>query len=144
MPHQRTGRSAVTFFLLVSLLFIALEPAFSSAAASNVTPSQADYLSALSAADHLLQAWQSSDAENGMSLLTSHAKKAASTELIERFFSNDGPSAYEIERPKMLARGRYAFPIVLMTLRKNRVHRQFSNIIVLNTGGNDWAVDKLP
>lgn len=105
---------------------------------------QADYLSALSAADHFLQAWQSEDAENGTSLLTTHAKTTASTEIVERFFSSAAPSAFEIERGKMLRRGHYEFPIVLMTEDHNRVHRQFSSIVVLNTGGNDWAIDKLP
>lgn len=142
MSHRGTGHSAAAFFLLVCLLLV--ESAYPAGATRKGAPSPADYLSALSAANHFLQAWQSSDAENGVSLLTSRAKKAASTEIIEQFFSNDGPSAYEIERGKRLARGRYEFPVVLMTFRKNRVHRQFSNIIVLNTGGNDWAVDKLP
>jgi hypothetical protein len=138
------GNNALAFCLLVSLLLTVLASPYSAQATPNATPSQSDYLSALSAADHFLQAWQSSDAENGMSLLTGRAKKAASTEIIEQFFSNDAPSAYEIERGKILSRGRYGFPVLLMTTRRNRVHRQFSNIVVLNTGGNDWAIDKLP
>lgn len=105
---------------------------------------QADYLAALSAADHFLQAWQSGDAENGTSLLTSHAKTVASAEIVEKFFSSAAPSAYEIESGKMLRRGHYQFPVVLMTAMHKRVHRQFSSIIVLNTAGNDWAIDKLP
>jgi hypothetical protein len=116
-----------------------------SAAATHSAPAlQPDYLSALSAVDHFLQAWQSGDAENGMALLTSHAKKATTTEIVEKFFSTETPSGYEIERGKMLKRGRYEFPIVLVTSKNNRVHRQFSSIIVLNTGGDDWAIDKLP
>jgi hypothetical protein len=112
-------------------------------ATHSATAPQTDYLSALSAVDHFLQAWQSGDAENGIALLTSHAKQAATTEIVEKFFSTETSSAYEIERGKMLKRGRYEFPIVLMTSRNNRVHRQFSRIVVLNTGGNDWAIDKL-
>jgi hypothetical protein len=54
------------------------------------------YSPALAAADHLLQAWQSGDVENGMALLTSHAKEAATTDVVEQFFSNARPSAYEI------------------------------------------------
>ncbi len=79
-----------------------------------------------------------------MALLTSHAKKGATTEILEKFFSNETPSAYEIERGKMLKRGRYQFPVVLIISRNNHIHRQFSSIVVLNTGGNDWAIDKLP
>jgi hypothetical protein len=106
----------------------------------------AGYVAALAAADHLLQAWQSGDVENGMSLLTSHAKEAATTELVERFFSNPGPSAYEIGRGKLVKPGRYEFPVVLVSGDLKRAHprRRFSSIVVVNTGNNDWAVDKLP
>jgi hypothetical protein len=145
MLHGERRRSAAAIFLLlVSLLLLARQSAYS-AAASRLLPSlQPDYLSALSSADHFLQAWQSGDTENGMSLLTSHAKHAVNTEIVEGFFSNEAPSAYEIDRGKMLSRGRYEFPVMLMTTKHNRIHRQFSSIIVLNTGGNDWAIDKLP
>jgi hypothetical protein len=104
------------------------------------------YVPALAAADHLLQAWQSGDVENGMVLLTSHAKEAATTEVVEQFFSNPGASAYEIGRGKLLKRGRYEFPVVLVTNDSKKLHarRRFSSIVVVNTGNNDWAVDKLP
>jgi len=103
-----------------------------------------DYILALSAVDHFLQAWQLGDAEHGVALLTSHAKKTTTTENVEQFFSSEAPSAYEIERGKRLSRGRYEFPVVLMILKNNRIRRQFSTIVVLDTGGNEWAIDKLP
>jgi len=103
------------------------------------------YVPALAAADHFLQAWQSGDTENGVALLTSHAKEAATTDAIDRFFSNSTPSAYEIGRGKLLKRGRYEFPVVLAGASKNNhSRRRFSSIIVLHSGNNDWAVDKLP
>jgi hypothetical protein len=104
------------------------------------------YVPALAAADHLLQAWQSGDVENGMALLTSHAKEKATAEILERFFFNSGPSAYEVARGKLLKRGRYEFAVVLVTGASKNIHtrRRFSSIIVVNTGNNDWAVDKLP
>jgi hypothetical protein len=104
------------------------------------------YASALAAADHLLQAWQSGDVENGMVLLTSHAKEAATTEVVEQFFSNPAASAYEIGRGKLAKRGRYEFPVVLVTSDSQKQHarRKFTSIVVVNTGNNDWAVDKLP
>jgi len=102
------------------------------------------YISALAAADHLLQAWQSGDVENGMSLLTRHAKDSASTDVVEQFFSNPVPSAYEIGHGKLVKRGRYEFPVVLVTGDSKTLHRRFSSIFVVNTGNNDWAVDKLP
>ncbi|HEY1658961.1 MAG TPA: hypothetical protein VGG14_11485 [Candidatus Sulfotelmatobacter sp.] len=145
MSYRETGgTAAVISSLLVSLLLVAQQSAYSATAAPPVPASLPDYLSALSAADHFLQAWQAGDTENGMSLLTSHAKKAVTTEIVEEFFSNEPPAAYEIEHGKVLSRGRYEFPVVLMTAKHNRIHRQFSSIIVLDTGGNDWAIDKLP
>jgi hypothetical protein len=62
------------------------------------------YVAALAAADHFLQAWQAGDSENGMALLTSHAKDTATTDTIDRFFSNSAPMAYEIGRGKLLKR----------------------------------------
>jgi hypothetical protein len=104
-----------------------------------------DYASALAAADHFLQAWQSADPENGIALLTSRCKQEASTDAIEKFFSNPAPSAFEIGRGKLLKPGRYQFPVVLLdTSKTNHSRRRFSSIIVLHSGGNDWAIDKLP
>jgi hypothetical protein len=102
------------------------------------------YVSALGAVDRFLQAWQSGDAENGLALLTSHAKEKATTDVIEKFFSNSSPSAYEIGRGKLLKRGRYEFPVVLVGISKNHAHRRFSSIVIVDTGRNDWAVDTLP
>jgi hypothetical protein len=104
------------------------------------------YVSALTAVDRLLQAWQSGDIENGMALLSTHAKEAATTDAVEGFFSNAGASAYEIGRGKMVRRGRYEFPVVLIAGTSKSAHfrRRFSIIVVVNAGNNDWAVDKLP
>ena len=110
------------------------------------TPASSDsgYVRALAAADHFLQAWQSGDLENGTALLSSHAKEAATTEGVERFFSNPGPSAYEIVRGKLVKRGRYEFPVALITGASKNSRRRFFSIVVVNTGDNDWAVDTLP
>jgi hypothetical protein len=104
----------------------------------------AGYVRALAAADHFLQAWQTGDIENGTALLSSHAKEVATTEGVEKFFSNPGPSAYEIVRGKLLKRGRYEFPVVLLSGAPKNSRRRFSSIVLVNTGDNDWAVDKLP
>ncbi len=92
------------------------------------------YVPALAAADRLLHAWQSGDAESGMVLLTTHAKQAATTEVV----------AYEIARGKLLKPGRYEFPVVLVLGGAKHPRRRFSSIVVVNTGNNGWAVDKLP
>ena len=81
-----------------------------------------------------------------MVLLTTHAKESASTDVVERSFSDPGPSAYEIARGKLLKPGRYEFPVVLVigSAKNPHTRRRFSSIVVVNTGDNDWAVDKLP
>lgn len=106
---------------------------------------EAGYVPALAAADHFLHAWQSGDIESGMVLLSSHAKQSARSEDVEKFFSNSNPSAYEIGHGKLLKRGRYEFPIVLISsTSKVQVRRRFLSIVIVDTGSNDWAVDKLP
>ncbi|MGA8503383.1 MAG: hypothetical protein WB683_17660 [Candidatus Sulfotelmatobacter sp.] len=116
------------------------------AAKTRASALDAGYVPALAAANHFLQAWQSGDVESGTALLSSHAKQAVTTDGVENFFSEHLPAAYEIERGKRLKRGRFEFPVVLVTetAGDTRVHRHFSSIIVVNTGNNDWAVDKLP
>ena len=108
------------------------------------------YAVALGAADHFLQAWQSGDIENGMVLLSAHVKETATSDMIEKFFSRADPAAYEIGRGKLLKRGRYEFPVVLISAassgasNNNRPRRRFSSLVMVDTGKNDWAVDKLP
>jgi hypothetical protein len=129
---------------LILCFSLPLSPlAAKTAPASAMDPS---YVAALAATDHFLQAWQSGDVENGMVLLTSHAKEAATTDVVDRFFSNAVPLAYEIGRGKLVKRGRYEFPVVLVSggSKSTRWRRRFSSIMVVDTGNNDWAVDKLP
>jgi hypothetical protein len=104
------------------------------------------YVPALGAADHFLQAWQSGDAESGMVLLSAHAKEMASSDAVAEFFSKPGPLAYEIDRGRLVKRGRYEFPVVLVSVSSTntQLHRRFSSIVLVNTGYNEWAVDKLP
>ena|SRR5579863_4322517 len=141
--------SALLLILLTSAMLTVSEPASAWAARPSVTVKAEQiltgYTSALLAANHFLQAWQSGDAGTGVALLTSRAKKAATSDGIERFFSSPEPLAYEIGRGK-LVHGRYEFPVVLVSVdaKNNQSRRRFSTIIVLHSGGNDWAVDKLP
>ncbi|MFY9949491.1 MAG: hypothetical protein WAK27_12410 [Candidatus Sulfotelmatobacter sp.] len=137
------------FLILLSILCFTFQSsevlAASGLASKKAAYLTTDYASALAAADHFLQAWQSADPENGIALLTSRTKQAASTDAIEKFFSNSALSAFEIGRGKLLAHGRYEFPVVLLdTSKTNHSRRRSSSIIVLHSGGNDWAIDKLP
>jgi hypothetical protein len=136
---------AFLFWLLLITLTLLFLPQVSSAKTKPAPALDPGYVPALAAANHLLQAWQSADAESGMILLTTHAKQAASTDGVERFFSDAGPSAYEINRGKLIKPGRYEFPVVLVLGgSKAQPRRRFSTIVVVNTGHNDWAIDKLP
>ena len=132
--------------VLLLLLWLAL-PLSPLAAKDRPAPAlDPEYLPALAAADHFLQAWQAGDLENGMVLLTAHAKNAANRDVVERFFSNPEASGYEINRGKAMRHGRYEFPVTLVTVpaKSVRARRRFSSVVVVNTGNNDWAVDKLP
>jgi hypothetical protein len=104
------------------------------------------YSVALAAADRFLQAWQSGDVENGMALLSTHARETATADVIEKFFSRSDPAAYEIGRGKLLKRGRFEFPVVLISGPSSniRARRRFTTLVVVDTGKNDWVVDKLP
>ena len=116
--------------------------------AKTVRPAALDssYISALAAADRYLQAWQSADMELGLALLSGHAKEIVTTDTLEKIFTAAGPLSYEIGRGKQRKRGRYEFPVVLVGPGPSGapVRRHFSNIAVVDTGNNDWAVDKLP
>jgi len=144
--RRLSGRRPAFPFQLLSLILGASLLLTPLAAKTRPAPAlDPGYVAALAAVDHFLQAWQSGDVENGMVLLTSNAKEKATTEVVESFLSNPAPSAYEIGRGKLMKDGRYEFPVVLVTISKNNhTRRRFSSIIVVNTGNNDWAVDKLP
>ena len=148
LSHRASPRKVAAISNLLLLVSLALSPLPLSAkshpaAAPSLDPS---YIYALAAADHFLQAWQSGDSEQGLVLLTSHAKQTSDPDAVEKFFSSSENSAYEIDRGKLLKRGRYEFPVVLVsgTSAKARARRRFSSIVVVNSGRNDWAVDKLP
>jgi len=101
------------------------------------------YVFALAAANRFLYAWQAGDLEAGMVLLSDGARHMQNPERFEEFFSAGDERAFEIVRGTG-SRGRYRFGIVLVTAQGAKVRRRFSEIIVVNTGKNDWAVDKLP
>ena len=157
MPHSKArhrlqeGPLGVPLRLTSSILCLFLSVplvVLPSTAKARPAPAQdPGYVAALAAADHFLQAWQSGDIGNGTALLTSHSKENATTDVLESFFDGSLLSAYEVGRGKLIKRGRYEFPVVLISTNEkgSRVRRRFSNVVVVDTGHNDdWAVDKLP
>jgi hypothetical protein len=148
-------RSRVLPLLVVTFAVTQISNPAGVLAASRMEPARSstlgsDYTSALATADRFLQAWQAGDAENGMVLLTGHAKAKISPDDLEAFFSAASPAAYEIARGKVIRRGRYQFPVLLLggqsspSASKGLPRRRVSSIVVLHTGNDDWAVDKLP
>ena len=107
------------------------------------TPTDPDYVFALATANRFLHAWQMGDLETGMVLLSDRIRHTQDPEKLEQFFSGDADRAFEITRGQG-NRGRYRFATVLVTAERSRVRRRLSEIIVVNTGKNDWVVDKLP
>jgi len=146
MNFMSASRStfAVLPILSFAILFSAPLWAATRTAPARTSAAGTDYIHALAAADRFLQAWQGEDVETGTVLLTSHAKARIDRDELDRLFTNSAPGAYEIERGKVLRRGCYEFPIVLLSGSAKKLKRHFSSIVVLNTGHNDWAVDKLP
>jgi hypothetical protein len=111
--------------------------------AQQAAASDPGYVFALAAANRFLHAWQIGDLETGTVLLSDHLRHSQNPEKFEQFFLGDADRAFEIARGTG-NRGRYRFGVVLVTARGAQVRRRFSGIVMVNTGKNDWAVDKLP
>jgi hypothetical protein len=101
------------------------------------------YVFALGTANHFLHAWQSADLENGTVLISDGIRHAQNADKLEQFFSSGKTRAFEITRGHGHA-GRYSFPVVLVTGQGLHITRRSSEIVLIETGKNDWVVDKLP
>ena len=155
--------------LAFPLLILACAGVFSVPAGSNAKPSPAlasradttrsdqvrsnragldrGYVSALAAANRFLQAWQNQDHETGLLMLTDAAKQHSSVELLESFFSSGMDAAYEIARGKKVSAGQYTFPVTLFPAHSDTAKSsrpQKSEIVVVRTGKDEWAIDRLP
>jgi len=101
------------------------------------------YVSALSTADRFLHAWQTGDLETGMVLLSDRVRHSQDPEKLEEYFSTRNERGFEITRGRS-ERRHYRFPVVLVTNSSGHARRRFSEIVMVNTGKNEWVVDKLP
>ena len=114
----------------------------------SATTIDSDYVSALSAANRFLQAWQTQDHEAGLLLLTDSAKKVSSEDQLEKMLSpgTSMPRGFQITHGKKMSTGRYAFPVTLyeVTTPHKPLRIRNSRIIAVHTGKEDWAIDKLP
>jgi hypothetical protein len=106
--------------------------------------SDSSYSSALAAANRFLHAWQTQDHETGIMMLTDSARQHASRERLQDFFSPGPEAAFEILRGKRLNSAEYVFPAVLFGFSKASARPHICRILVVQSGKDDWAVDKLP
>jgi len=91
-----------------------------------------------------MHSWQTGDLENGMVLLRDGIRQSQNADTLEQFFSIGAERAFEIARGHG-DDGRYRFPVVLVMPRgSSHITRKFSEIVLVETGQNDWVVDKLP
>jgi hypothetical protein len=137
------GRIALAAFLLLLFPLSAWAASSHHRHSSQTAPEDPGYVFALAAANRFLYAWQTGDLEAGTVLLSDRVRHSRNPDEIEQFFSGGADRAFEIMRGKG-NRGRRRFPVVLVTGEGRRVHRKASEIILVNTGKNDWAVDTLP
>ena len=106
-----------------------------------------NYVAALATAHHFLQAWETHDQETAVLLLSDAARKHVSDEQLTNFLDEEAPAAYEIAHGRKIRAGLYAFPIALFPQSsepRRAIHPRYANLIILNTGKNGWAIDKLP
>jgi hypothetical protein len=135
---------AASLFLLTVFLATPVWAGSKAHPAKQEAPSDPGYVFALAAANHFLHAWQTGDVENGMIQLSDGIRHSENADKLEQFFSSGTDRAFEITRGAG-HQGRYSFPVVLVTIRgSSHVSRKFSEITLVETGKNDWVVDKLP
>jgi hypothetical protein len=106
-----------------------------------------DYAIALSTANRFLHAWQNSDLETGVLLLTDQARKHTSESALRQLLTGSGSlRVFEIARGKRLGVARYSFAVVLVerSVGGKSFRQKLSEIVIVRAGRDDWAVDKLP
>jgi hypothetical protein len=133
--HNGSVKVLFCIFLLSILSFAARKPA---------PAADPDYIFALSAADHFLQAWETGDYEAGVVMLTDAAKQNISEKEMDEFFAAEkqGMRGFELSHGKKLDAGKYDFPVVLLE-GKGKTPRN-SHIVVIKESKNEWVIDRLP
>ncbi len=150
--HSRTARTTprvrgVRFVFLVAIsVALALSlPSWAKKRKTLSTPTDVNYTAALATANRFLAAWQNNDQEAGLPLITNRAKHQSTEADIDALFSGSSARAFEIAHGRQLSRSRYQFPVLLLQADESgRARRRFTGIVIIETGKNDWAVDKLP
>ena len=140
---MRLRLTSCVFLILVLFATWPLQARTHPHPAKQENPSDPGYVFALAAASHFLHAWQTADLEAGMVELSDGIRHSQNADKLEEFFAHGADRAFEISRGHGHL-GRYSFPVVLLTVRGSHVTRKSSEIVLVETGKNDWVVDKLP
>lgn len=146
IAHGPRVLRAAHLLLFAMSLMVSVAPCRAAARKHAVQPDpplQTDYVPALAAADRFLHAWQIGDIEHGILQLSDGVRRTQDAKTVEHFFVNPKDRAYEIGRGTGQS-GRYTFPVILVGIDGTQVTRKISEIIVQETGKNDWVIEKLP
>ena len=135
----------VPCLIAIALAFFASPVAWAKKHKATTQPTDSNYIAALATANRFLAAWQENDQAAGMPWITNRAKQQSTEEGVDKLFSGSSTRAFEISRGRLMRQGRYQFSIVLLQNDgSGHTRRRFTELIITNTGNNDWAVDKLP
>ncbi len=104
------------------------------------------YVSALATANRFLHAWQSEDHEAGLMLVSDNAKSRTSEDRFEKFFEPGGTvqRGFQLGQGTKIKAGRYSFPVKLYERSAGQSQVRTSKLLVVNSGGDEWVVDRLP
>lgn len=147
--NLRVLRGQRIFLTLILAAYFVPAPAFARSRTAHHSQSvpDAEYVSALSVANKFLYAWQTHDEEAGLLLLTDAVKKSSTEDNIAAFFTSAPLATYEIGRGRKLKSGLYVFPLALYRSEPGKEKLcppHYSQLNVIKTGKEDWAIDKLP
>lgn len=76
-------------------------------------------------------------------MLTDVAREEVSSDKLQEFFSPSDQAAYEIQRGRRMNAGEYVFPVVLFGAAQSSQPRP-CRLVIMRTGKNEWAVNRLP
>jgi hypothetical protein len=135
----------ISALIAIALAFFGSPVASAKKHKAATQPTDSNYIAALATANRFLAAWQDNDQAAAMPWVTNRAKQQSTEEGVDKLFSGSSTRAFEISRGRLVRQGRYQFSIVLVQNDDSgHTHRRFTELIITNTGNNDWAVDKLP
>jgi hypothetical protein len=146
----RSGWRASALLLAFAIAALQLSASAAKRPSGNKTTAEKifepPYVAALAAANRFLYSLQTHDQESALLLLTTAAKKSCSEDRLAMMFSPDSTISYEIARGRRVKPGRYIFPVALFEVGSHRrwARPRYSQITVVRTADDDWAVETLP